>query len=788
MKINWIPWGIDLGTTNSVIALFASKDTEVLTNKYGENLTPSAVLIRPGKAPIVGKRAMQAIATDSKSTHRQFKPHMGSDDQFEFNEIEKKYTATELSSLVLHELAAVRSQKGDHAAVDAVVVTVPAAFSQPQRAATEQAALAAGFKQVELLAEPVAAALAFGSKQNSEHEPFWLVYDLGGGTFDAALLRCRDGLFEFIDHAGDNHLGGLKLNEAIRDEIILPQFETHERDAIIKDKSAMLRFESVAETAKCFVTFEDEYESSEQISGKDYDFIVSAEKVRGLETRIFSRTVDLCRELLARNSLKTTQVEKIVMVGGQTRSRHIRKMLHAGAEDPASGRVVEGLGIQIDTTVDPMTVVAHGAAIYAASQPLNIDYDHSTERHSENVFEINLANIPPSVSSARRLVTGICVDAPEDIILVAQRFDGGVVGWETQIEVLENGAFSVQVPLNMGPNPIIIAAKDVTGQELSSVDINITRSRVDPGELKLSDGIGVVGTDGEVEWFFVKGTTLPAEKELPFRTTEELDVNVDDSAIIIPIVAGAHESGYLNRCLQKMRITSGDVGQTILVGTEIQVILRVDKSQRIVCIAEIERLGIELTISIENSEITDEKFQQTYEETRADFDRLKGLASSNAEVAATILKIEEEQRFEEIDRDANGGTMDESTVGSVMMRALEIRAMMHKHRSDVNTMLLWEAHLEFCNKNMDKADALVKEVGVSDRQWLAKYESLKADYQSMSDKRDFARLEKIAYTELPELFEENSQLVEYTGSGMGERTGSEQIGANSNLGSTVKLG
>lgn len=792
MKISWIPWGIDLGTTNSVISCFIDKSPEVLSNQFGRDTTPSVVAISPGASGndvCVGDLAIQKGGAGR--FQRQFKRAIGSSTEFHFTGVDKSYSAFELSTLVVNELAKLRRSKGDCANINASVVTVPAAFNATQEEATRQAAIEAGFSQVVLFQEPVAAALAFGADKETAHNPFWLVYDLGGGTFDAALLRCNDGLFDIEDHLGDSNLGGSNLNEAIVNELLLPQFEDHERKRLLGDPNAIRLMEMKAEEAKCAVSFDDKYSILWDYEGSTATLEVFDHQVQGLETRLFARTVDLCRELLAKNNYKNSDIEKIIMVGGQTRSPHIREMLRDGAHDPKSGRTVEGLGIELDTSVDPMTVVSRGAAIYAASIRLDIpDPDFEASDSTENAFAIELADsLPAQTAGAQQAVAGCCIDAPPDITLVVQRHDGGSVGWESQVEVNPDGRFYVKVPLEIGPNPITLLAWDADNHELSRREFSILRSSVDPGIQKLPYGCGVVTVDGGVSWYFDKNSPIDdLDKEIPFRTTEDVEANDSESAIVIPLVMGESNVGYLNQVLSKIKIVGSQLDQRIPKNTEVFVGIEIPEPGLWKCTVVNDELNVDISVDIKHGQVATDLFWKSYEQARSDVAKLREVADNNPEVAATLREIEERRMFEEIDEmvSGRGEQLEDFTITAASARVIEIRKLLHPHRSKANSMLLWDAHLKYCDTNMNKADDIVSSNGITDAAWLDSFAALKARYRAAVEARDHDRLEEIAYTELPELFEQHTVLKHAVGSGMSERGQASTLDAGANLGSTLK--
>ena len=210
--------GIDLGTTNSAAAVFDGERVSVVRNAQGATVTPSVVRIDKQGRVTVGTRARRFLEQDPSSTAGEFKRLMGTDKAIEFPAAGAKKKPEELSAEVLKALRQdITDQLG--VTIDRAVISVPALFELPQSSATSEAARLAGFSRVELLQEPIASALAAGWRADDDATGTWLVFDLGGGTFDASLLETRDGLLRVVGHDGDNFLGGRDFDWAITEHL-----------------------------------------------------------------------------------------------------------------------------------------------------------------------------------------------------------------------------------------------------------------------------------------------------------------------------------------------------------------------------------------------------------------------------------------------------------------------------------------------------------------------------------------------------------------------------------------
>src|SRR5690554_4075723 len=246
-----IDYGIDLGTTNSAISRMENGEPTIKKNDTLKDTMPSCVYINKKKAIQVGDSAYNALKRDRLKSMKdsegfesnafiEFKRTMGTDKTYPSSNFEKELTSEELSAEVLKTLKSFVKDEN----VNSIVITVPAAFKNNQKEATREAAKMAGFNHIELLQEPVAAAMAYGL-DSKKKDGFWLVFDFGGGTFDAALLKVEDGIMKVADTEGDNYLGGKNLDLAIVDEIILPHIqENFSIDEILDDDNKKAAFRS----------------------------------------------------------------------------------------------------------------------------------------------------------------------------------------------------------------------------------------------------------------------------------------------------------------------------------------------------------------------------------------------------------------------------------------------------------------------------------------------------------------------------------------------------------------
>ncbi len=345
--------GIDLGTTNSVVAVMEGGKPTVIANAEGSRTTPSIVGFSKTGEKLVGQLAKRQAILNPDKTIASIKRHMGED--YKVNIDGKDYTPQEISAMILRKLADDASNYlGEK--VTSAVITVPAYFNDAQRQATKDAGRIAGLDVLRIVNEPTAAALAYGlEKEKSEKV---LVFDLGGGTFDVSILEIGDGVHEVLSTSGDTHLGGDDFDQKVMDWIC-EEFKKQEGIDLKGDKQAMQRVKEAAEKAKCEL-------SSVMETNINLPFITAdANGPKHLDLNLTrAKFEDLCRDLLNRcktpveNALKDAGITKndineVVLVGGSTRIPAVQQL------------VKEYTGKEPNQSVNPDEVVAVGAAIQA---------------------------------------------------------------------------------------------------------------------------------------------------------------------------------------------------------------------------------------------------------------------------------------------------------------------------------------------------------------------------------------------------------------------------------------
>ncbi len=342
--------GIDLGTTNSCVAVYDGGEAKVITNPEGMRTTPSVVAFKNGDI-IVGQKAKNQMVTN-KDTISSIKRKMGTSEKVSANG--KEYSPEEVSAMILGDLKkTAEAYLGE--TVTKAVITVPAYFNDAQRQATKNAGKIAGLEVERIINEPTAAALAYGLDKQDKNQTV-LVYDLGGGTFDVSILELGDGVFEVKSTSGNNHLGGDDFDERVMDYIV-SEFKKESGVDLTKDKMAMQRVKDAAEKAKKDLSGMTTTEISLPFISQGEDgpihlnMSLTRAKFEDLISDLVESTTEPVRKALKDAGLTAKDIDKVLLVGGSTRVPCVQEL------------VKNELGKEPSKEVNPDEVVAMGAAI-----------------------------------------------------------------------------------------------------------------------------------------------------------------------------------------------------------------------------------------------------------------------------------------------------------------------------------------------------------------------------------------------------------------------------------------
>jgi len=557
-----IDFGIDLGTTNSAIAKQDGMQTRLLKGRDGGVLLPSAVYVDPGGAIVVGSAAKSSANSRPADTATEFKRLMGTDETKRFPASGKTFRPEELSSEVLKELLRWTGEMPRSA-----VITIPAMFQLPQCEATRKAAELAGIEHAPLLQEPIAAAIA-QSGAGEVKDGSWLVYDLGGGTFDVSLVRSKAGRLQVLDHGGDNHLGGRDFDrvvarsmaDRIRAEGKVGAFKR--TDPALADAFTRLRLE--AERVRIALSKEEHALFRVDDLVRDYSFEaqLTREELDKLIEPLILRTTAMCNELLSRAGLTPSELRGLVLVGGPTLT-------------PCVPRLIQGeLGIEAKHQIDPMTIVATGAAIFASTQQLPEKL--RTKAADATVLQIEYE---PMTTNPEPLLAGKIEGASKLAKIRVTRSDGG---FDSGAVAVKKGRFGVDLKLNQRSlNVFKIDGLDDAGAPVKVEPSQITVLHgFSVAKPPLSQSVGVMLADNGVCWYLRKGAVLPSRNTMVHRTTVALPKGHSGDALHVPMVQGESNRGDRNKVIGVLRIAADKIPRDVPAGTEVQVSMSIDEFSR----------------------------------------------------------------------------------------------------------------------------------------------------------------------------------------------------------------
>ncbi len=582
---NTINYGIDLGTTNSAIAKFIKGEVIIFSNPqdYGRNTLPSVVAYRKDRIT-VGNKAKEFLEKDPHNVVGVFKRKMGTSESFKIKSINESKTPIELSAQVLKELKTFVNN-GDN--LDAVVITIPASFDTIQSNATKEAGIQAGFKQVVLLQEPIAASLAYANmkKEREMQEGQWLVYDLGGGTFDVALIRIKDGEMKVLDHEGDNFLGGADFDNMIVEKLVIPKicekFNFSNLEDDMKSASGKLNAKYYvllrrAEEAKITLSSKTSAEivvdgfEDEDGNEVDMEIVITRSELNELIRPNIDGTIEMIKQILTRNSLKPIDLQFTLMVGGSTYIPYVRS------------RVEEVLQIPANCEIDPTTAVAIGAAYYSATKPKEIEKKGTKTKTSISIkTSYNKASKETDELFSAR-VTG----STDDLSYRITRQDGG---FDSGIKKLTE-RISEDLPLVDGAFNFFSLVVYDSQNNIIETDIE---------QIGINSGFGISGQPIpediclEVDDFdnpgktrlllmFQKNTVLPLRKSITFPLNKGLLKGNESDHIVINVLEGSHLAlPQSNKGIAFLTINGNMLKRDISKGSDLEITISITESRDI---------------------------------------------------------------------------------------------------------------------------------------------------------------------------------------------------------------
>lgn len=664
-----IDYGIDLGTTNSSICRMEKGVPVVIKTDTLKDTLPSCISVNKKGSITAGDSAYNTMKSDKRratkkwkseasNTYIEFKRTMGTDTKYVCSNIGRDLSSEELSAEVLKTLKSFVIDE----VFRSVVITVPAKFTAVQKKATMDAAKMAGFEHCELLQEPIAASFAYGLSSEQKNG-IWMVYDFGGGTFDVALLRVEDGVMQVFDTAGDNYLGGKDLDSAIVDKIIIPYLrENYSIEGILNDvdKNMVLRdaMKTYAEDAKNQLSYkksEDiisnlgdlgEDEDGEEI---ELDLTITQEQAFDAMRPIFQKSVDICKNILQQNNLKGSDINKLILVGGPTHSPLIRQMLR------------EQITENVDTSIDPMTAVATGAALYAATRDAEVkDSDIEVGTIKLNVGYESMYVGQSEWVSVILDKSGSGTSCPDKVYVEFLRSDNAWSSGKTEVD--EKGTVIEANLLEGKSNAFSIICYNDKGDRMQCFPSEITIIEGSkPSSAPLPYNIGIATRDNRKErTVFTAAVGLEKNKPIPaigtingLSTSKQLRPGLSSDTLTIPIyqcedTPEVGRSASLYEYIADVVVTGEEIESLIPEDSPVDITLKVDKSEQMTL--DIYFPSIDFTISkelnIKTQSIKDAEKQipQMILEAKREIKKLENDGIDVSVLKAELVDVENENK------------------------------------------------------------------------------------------------------------------------------------------------
>jgi molecular chaperone DnaK len=602
--------GIDLGTTNSLIAKFDKGQVDVFKNPNGfKEILPSVIGFRNDRT-LIGDQARTYAEKDPKSVASRFKRKMGTTETVKIQSIKASKTPIELSALVLKELKTF-VQTGEN--VEAAVITIPASFDTVQSNATKEAGLAAGFKQVILLQEPIAASLAYANKEKGVdlRTSQWMTYDLGGGTFDVALIKVEEEL-TVVDHEGDNYLGGSDFDAILVEKLVVPQIARRGTFADLltqlkseKGKYNKLWYRLLHHAEQCKI--ELSAKTSAEIDLGDINLTdddgvaidtlltVTRSEFEDVIKDAIDGTAEMMRKILTRNSLQPRDLKFVLMVGGSTYIPFVRK------------RIEELMGIPVNTSIDPTNAIVVGAAYFAGTKEFRIaetEKKLASNNRSLRLRPVYNRNSQEAEETFTAKVEGDLSGLFYRIVGEDGAFDSGLKALTPRINEdlpLREGAY------NLFTFRILDAQNNVIDVGFDS--IQIAQGRYSVAGQMLPEDISLVlddlpKKDTMIAKIFAKNSILPIMTKKTVEVAKTIVKGSDDKIAILVVEGPSTRHSTTNKLIGDLSISGKQLSRDLLRGTEIDLTIEMSESRNLTVSGFLNGTGQEFSQVFKGSERT----------------------------------------------------------------------------------------------------------------------------------------------------------------------------------------
>lgn len=700
--------GIDLGTTNSAICSYDGTHTRIWKSPEQNDVTPSAIYVDRRGNRYYGNKAYSQAPYNPTNSATLFKRFMGTSIKINLEAAHLSLTPEECSAEILKVLYGYLPEEIRNDPETATVITVPAAFNQMKKDATMQAARMAGIGKVALMQEPVAAVMSV--MRGAHSEGIFLIYDLGGGTFDVSIAENIKGKVNLLAHGGIEMCGGRDMDRMIFNQVVIPwlldNFSLPE-DFIVNRKyktfcrvaqwaAEQAKIELSANGSSTIALSESEARTSDEDGNELYlDIDLSREMMDGLIGDLVEDTVKATRETLEKAGLSANDLERIVFVGGPTNYKPLRD------------RVCEELALPADIDVNPMTAVAEGASIFAES------IDWSTANHLRKAAS---AVARTNVDIAFKYTARVSGDSARVMCMTEHQYDGYTLiitsrdsGWSSGSIPLRNQAQTTLPLIKNGENTFDVKVLDNYGRDvpIGVQKIVITKTLATIGAIPASHSIGVEMLDrlGGVPVYTIlihEGDSLPKRDTVTFRAGQTLKAG-SNSTINIKLWEGNIESPITdNRFIGVLKIAGTDFSAGVIpTGADIECEYEMSDSGTITLDVSVPCIG---------ASFTNRNFYSR-QEGQIDLNDVDDIAEHGQQVLNRIERMEErldDPQLEEARRKAeNAATIDQKPlhdpedVQKVNNDLLDAKKIMNQVRIK-NLKTIRQMDLDSCRRFFDE--------------------------------------------------------------------------------------
>ena len=590
--------GIDLGTTNSAICSYDGKNVRIWKSPEQNDVTPSAIYVDKRGRKYFGSKAYNQAPYNPNNSATLFKRFMGTNTKIELEASNLILTPEECSAEILKVLFGYLPEEIRNDPETATVITVPAAFNQMKKDATLQAAKLAGIGKVALMQEPVAAIMSV--MRTSKQEGIFLVYDLGGGTFDVSIAENINGKVNLLAHGGIEMCGGRDIDRMIFNQIVVPwlkdnftlpddllinrKFRTFCRVAQWATERAKIELSSMESSTVALS--EGEARATDEEGNELYiDIDITRTAVDDIIADLIAETIEATRETLSKAGLSSNDVERIVFIGGPTNYKPLRD------------KVAFELSLPSDINMNPMTSVAEGASIFAES------IDWSTDSHNRKATH---KVVNTTIELSFKYTARTLADIAKVMCVLNKEFNGYTIkltsldtGWSSGNAALKKNQI-IELPLSQnGDNRFSVKVYDEFGHEkaIGTSEITITKILATIGAIPASHSIGVevvdkLGGVPVLEFLVNEGDALPKKGSITFKAGQTLKAGSNDS-INIKLWEGDIQSPITdNRFIGVLKISGTSIDSGVVpTGADIECDYEMSDSGTIVLETSIPCIG-----------------------------------------------------------------------------------------------------------------------------------------------------------------------------------------------------